>query len=275
MDKMELEFDENDQDLRFSLHKEELYKEYYLKGFPFAKVYRWLSYANMTESGKILDEDKKDYFKRREISYVKLASDGKEEFTIRHLCYDSAKGFETSAINMNPVRIDIGPVCDIPPQANKNNLGEKKPVAEEREYVIDIDMNDYDTIRTCCSGASMCQSCWKYISAAYKVLEPSLQQDFGFKNILWVFSGRRGVHAWVCDERARVMDNSIRASVTEYLSLAIANEKSDRLVKEAVTKDLGYNLFNRSYAILEPIFEDFMVREQAYFWYDKNVERVM
>lgn len=175
---------------------------------------------------------------------------------------------------MNPIRIDIGPVCDIPPEVNKNNLGEKKAVAEEREYVIDIDMNDYDSIRTCCTGASMCQSCWKYISAAYKVLEPSLKQDFGFKHILWVFSGRRGVHAWVCDERARVMDNNIRSSVTEYLSLAIANEKSDRLVKESVLRDFNYGLFNRSFAILEPIFDDFMVREQAYFWYDKNIEKI-
>jgi DNA primase small subunit len=228
----------------------------------------------MTESGKILDEDKKDYFKRREISYVKLTADGKEEFTIRHLCYDNPKAFEVNAKQMNPIRIDIGPVCDIPPEVNKNNLGDKKAVAEEREYVIDIDMNDYDSIRTCCSGASMCQSCWRYISAAQKVLEPSLKDDFGFRHILWVFSGRRGVHAWVCDERARVMDNNIRSSVTEYLSLAISNEKSDRMVKDAVIRDLGYGLFNRSYAILEPIFEDFMVVEQAYFWYDKNIERV-
>jgi DNA primase small subunit len=156
---MEIELDENDKDLRFALHKEELFEKYYKKGFPFDKVYRWLTYANMTESGKVLDEDKKDYFKRREISYVKLTNDGKEEFTIRHLCYDNAKQFELNAQMMNPVRIDIGPVCDIPPEVNKNNLGDKKAVAEEREFVIDIDMNDYDEIRTCCSGASMCQSC--------------------------------------------------------------------------------------------------------------------
>lgn len=72
---MEIELDENDKDLRFSLHKEVLFAEYYRIGFPFAKIYKWLSYANMTESGKILDEDKKDYFKRREISYVKLTND--------------------------------------------------------------------------------------------------------------------------------------------------------------------------------------------------------
>jgi DNA primase small subunit len=88
-----------------------------------------------------------------------------------------------------------------------------------------------------------------------------LREDFGFKHILWVFSGRRGVHAWVCDERARVMDNTIRGSVTEYLNITIANEKSDRLVKDGVLKDFNYTLFNRSFAILEPIFDDFMIRE--------------
>lgn len=70
------------------------------------------------------------------------------------------------------------------------------------------------------------------------------------------------------------MDNTIRGSVTEYLNITIANEKSDRLVKDGVLRDFNYTLFNRSFAILEPIFDDFMIREQAYFWYDKNIEKV-
>ena len=278
---MELELDkeaENDIELRYALNTQDAFKNYYQSGFPFFQIYKWLSYAKMNEKGKILDHNK-DYFKRREISYEKSTDDGKEQFVIRHLCFDNHLSFQKSVRFMNPIRIDIGPVCDQTPDNNKNQFG-TKAVAEEREYVIDIDMNDYDTVRTCCSGAKMCSSCWKYIKAAHLVLKAALEKDFGFQHILWVFSGRRGVHAWICDERARKMDNTVRSGVTDYLSLAIANEKSDRLVKEQVIDVLGkdgvadYTLFQRSFKILKPLFEDFMVKEQAYFWYDKNIEKI-
>ena len=54
---------------------------------------------------------------------------------------------------------------------------------------------------------------------AIKVIDVALRDDFGFKHIIWVYSGRRGAHAWVCDKKARHMDDQKRRAIAGYLEV--------------------------------------------------------
>jgi len=62
--------------------------------------------------------------------------------------------------------MDIGAIFNAPPNL-RNSIGTAISKvafkAEEKEFVIDIDMTDYDSIRTCCSGTAICIKCWKFM----------------------------------------------------------------------------------------------------------------
>ena len=160
--------------------------------------------------------------------------------------------FRKSLISHIPTRFEIGPVYSTNPRDRKSlrRGAVLKPLA--KELVLDIDMTDYDSIRTCCTGASICSKCWAWMRVAIKVLDSALREDFGWKHILWVYSGRRGVHAWVCDRSARSLDDRTRTAVATYLECIKGGDGKGK--KVALRRPL-HPLFERSLKTLRECFQ--------------------
>lgn len=132
-------------------------------------------------------------------------------------------------LRLNPERFEIGPVYTANPRDRKTlRKAVFKPL--EKELVFDIDLTDYDEIRTCCQKTAICNKCWQFVTMAIKVMDVALRDDFSFKHILWVYSGRRGAHAWICDKKARQLDDARRRSIATYLEVIKGGSQAGKKV---------------------------------------------
>ena len=186
----------------------ELLKVYYARLFPFDLLYSWLAYD---PTGKY-----PQLFNRREFSFS-ISSRAGDEIYIRYQSFTTEQELADAVRKRCPHKIDIGAIFSHPPK-DKNAVPKFSTV--QRELVFDIDLTDYDDIRHCgCSGAAICKKCWTFMTMACKVMDQGLREDFGFSRIAWFYSGRRGVHAWICDESARMLSNEARSAVAQYFEV--------------------------------------------------------
>ncbi len=113
--------------------------------------------------------------------------------------------------------MDIGAVYNYPPM-KKSSIDSKSFTPQERELVFDIDITDYDAVRVCgCKEAKICRFCWPLMNIAARIVQDKLEREFGFKHILWIFSGRRGLHCWVCDKSARALSTAERGALVDSI----------------------------------------------------------
>lgn len=44
-----------------------------------------------------------------------------------------------------------------------------------------------------------------------------MRDQFGYQHLLWVYSGRRGIHLWVSDAQAFLLTDDERKAMVQYL----------------------------------------------------------
>jgi len=245
----------------------ELLGMYYARLFPYQMLYSWLSYDpatinpnnnnnNTTKNGT---SNNTTTFPRREFSMTIEPTPGNEVY-IRYQSFLSQEELTTAIQKRRPTKIDIGAVFNYPPKDNKS-LPSGKLQTQERELVFDIDLTDYDGVRNCgCDGAKICPKCWTFMGMAMEVMNEGLRNDFGFEHVAWFYSGRRGVHCWVCDDGARKLTNEARSAVATYFEVNLGSDKN----KNFNLSSPLHPMLSRAYDILEPRFVESVLPEEGH-----------
>eukprot|EP01060_Flectonema_neradi_P037618 TRINITY_DN7622_c2_g1_i2.p1 TRINITY_DN7622_c2_g1~~TRINITY_DN7622_c2_g1_i2.p1 ORF type:complete len:441 (+),score=82.79 TRINITY_DN7622_c2_g1_i2:54-1325(+) len=195
---------------------------YYQYDFPVDLMERWLGYGNSS------------IFKRREFVFQRTAADG-DTMMARYKSFDNAAGLRNGLLNFRPDRVEIGPVYTHQPKLKDKAIGVFE--ATQRELIFDIDASDYDDIRVCCKDKKMCDQCWEFMISGVRILNRLLTETFGYKHLLWVFSGRRGIHCWVSDEKARMLTNDQRAAIARYIQVHVGGKTLEE-AKLTIERDL-------------------------------------
>ena len=172
-------------------------QEYYNRIFPVRLISQWLSYGVPS------------LLLNREFSFAGGS------FVKRFMTFPNADALHAELIRMVPEKIDFGAIFSHPCERK----GALTLTPEQRELVFDIDISDYDNVRDCCSEKTICVECWPLIASAVHALSELIRHDLGFSQLFWVYSGRRGVHAWVCDESARQLTDDERNALVGYLTV--------------------------------------------------------
>lgn len=98
-------------------------------------------------------------------------------------------------------------------------------------------------------------------------------EDFGFEHILWVFSGRRGIHCWVCDKAARHLDGRGRSAVAEYLQLVQSGGPGS--VSYVRLGEKMHHSVRRAFRMIEPLFEEIILNDQNLFGTPDGISKLI
>ena len=231
--------------------------QFYSRLFPFRTLFHWLNHSPKPGPD----------FAHREFALT-LSNDA----YLRYQSYPTADLLKKDILRLNPSRFEIGPVYTTNPRDRKTLRKSSAFRPLSKEIVFDIDLTDYDDIRTCCEKANICHKCWTFATMAIKVVDAALREDFGFEHIMWVYSGRRGVHAWISDKDARELDDDKRKALTGYFEVLKGGAQGGKRVN--LKRPLHPHI-TRSLDILKPYFQNTILADQEPFLSQTGQDRLL
>jgi DNA primase small subunit len=92
-------------------------------------------------------------------------------------------------------------------------------------------------------------------------------EDFGFQHLLWVFSGRRGVHCWISDQAAMALVDDARRTIVSYLELIKGGEGLDKRVNTRFGNYTGpmHPMLQEALEQVSERFADLVLEDQECF----------
>ncbi|PPQ70526.1 hypothetical protein CVT26_013984 [Gymnopilus dilepis] len=238
---------------------QEVMLTFYRRLYPFKSIFHWLNHEHAPTR----------LFTQREFAFT-LQGD----VYLRYNSFSNVDELKNQVCHLNPTRFEIGPVYSARPKDKKTmRPGAFQPIL--RELVFDIDMTDYDSIRTCCSGADICRKCWGFIAAAVRVLDSGLRNEFGYQKLLWVYSGRRGIHLWISDKEAMELTDQQRKALVGWLTVIQGGKESGRILNISRNNGKLPPPIQDALDFLRLGFVDLILRTQECFKSEEGYEELL
>uniref|UniRef100_A0A8C7FX61 Uncharacterized protein n=1 Tax=Oncorhynchus kisutch TaxID=8019 RepID=A0A8C7FX61_ONCKI len=110
-----------------------------------------------------------------------------DDIYVRYQSFSTQSKLEKAMQKRNPYKIDIGAVyCHWPNQHNTVKSGSFQ--ALEKELVFDIDMTDYNDVRSCCTAEDICPNYWTLMTIALCILDRALRGESKEKKYMYGYT---------------------------------------------------------------------------------------
>lgn len=163
-----------------------------------------------------------------------VAVETQDDVYIRWLSVSSPAELRNTLVQKNACKVHVGAIFDQQPIHRRKV---QSIAAMQREFVVDIDLDDYVNSGVEASEIDACDATWPVVAFGMIIVDTIMREKFGFKNMMIVYSGRRGAHLTVYDARACELTDEARAAMVSYMQPSGKQTEGGRPTYDSIMSD--------------------------------------